>query len=59
MSLAAAVFLIGALVALVGFCMYLWEALDAEPQPVRPLAKYAGIAGGAIMVLGIFMAVGW
>ena len=58
MSLAAAVFLIGALVALFGLSLYLWAALGEEPGE-RLLAKRAGIAGGAIMVLGIFMAVGW
>lgn len=57
MSLAAALFLIGALIALVGFCMYLWAALGEEPT--KPVAKYAGIVGGAIMVVGIFMGVGW
>lgn len=58
MSIAAALVLIGALVALFGLSLYLWAALGEEPGE-RILAKYAGIVGGAVMVLGIFMAVGW
>lgn len=57
MSIAAALFLIGTLIALIGFCLYLWSALGEEP--VKPLAKYAGITGAVIMVFGIFMGVGW
>lgn len=57
MSVASALFLVGALVALAGLGVYLWAVLGEEP--VKPLAKYAGITGGALMVLGIFSAVGW
>lgn len=57
MTFAAALFLIGTLIALFGFGLYLWAALGEEPA--MPLAKYAGVTGAVIMALGIFMGVGW
>lgn len=57
MTVASALFLVGALIALAGLGVYLWAVLGEEP--VKPLAKYAGIAGLVFMVLGIFTAVGW
>lgn len=57
MSIAAALFLIGTLIALFGFGLYLWAALGEEPA--KPLAKYAGVTGAIIMAFAIFMGVGW
>lgn len=57
MTIGAALFVVGLLLAVVAACIGAWGFLGREP--VLPLTKYAGWTAAVLVVLGLFVAVGW